>query len=359
MVTDALKGYMQLASGLTDVTKDRATAAVKGLAAQRPDLIDTAAATAASATSSAMSLAVQLQAAAEELVVTSKDNRALLVGLIRTEVERVVAALGFAKEAEVEAVRHKVDRLEGSLDDRAADAASAASTDLRAALAPASKAAKKKAAKKSPAKKTTAKKTTAKKVPAKKVPAKKVPAAKAAAKKPPVKKAPAPASAAPAAPVDTAPVDTAPATPAPAPPLATPAPVTPAPVTPAPVTPAPVTPAPWACASASAGARFSRPVARGGADTVIESDTHTATGSDPAPERADAGTQLSVLPTPAPGPSGLPDVDAALARLGDLGSTGGDLTEHVAIYEDVHTQLASALAPDDPDPGTDESARQD
>jgi hypothetical protein len=231
MVTDALKGYMQLASGLTDVTKDRAAAAVKGLAAQRPDLVDTAAATAASATSSAMSLAVQLQAAAEELVVTSKDNRALLVGLIRTEVERVVSALGFAKEAEVEAVRHKVDRLEGSLD-RDSDAASAASPELRAALAPASKAGKKAPAKKVAAKKAAAKKAATKKAAAKtsakkaskKAPAKKVPAKKATAKAatnapptPATNAPPAPATnAPPAPPVDSAPAPNAPA-PAPAP----------------------------------------------------------------------------------------------------------------------------------------------
>jgi hypothetical protein len=90
---------------------------------------------------------------------------------------------------------------------------------------------------------------------------------------------------------------------------------------------------------------------------VIDSDGHPAAGPGAAEERADSGTQLSVLPTPAPGRSGLPDVDAALARLDDLAATGGDLAEHVVIYEDVQTQLADALAPDDVESGTDESAQ--
>jgi hypothetical protein len=175
MVTDALKGYLQIANGLTDVTKDRASAAAKALAAQSPELLGLAASTAATAAS-------QVQAFAEDLLVTSRDNRALLVGLIRTEVERAVTALGFAKESEVDAVRHKVDRLEeavGGLEDDDATAS------LRAALTPAKKPATKKAtAKKPAAKKVPAKKPAAKKAPARKVPAKKAPAAQPAAATP-------------------------------------------------------------------------------------------------------------------------------------------------------------------------------
>ncbi len=185
MVTDALKGYLQIANGLVDVSKERATSAVKAAAAQSPDLLAPAANVTASATATALSLAAQVQAAAEELMVTSRDNRALLVGLIRTEVERAVAALGFAKEADVQAVRHKVDLLEDALDEAEAGFAEEEQPSLRVALAPAKKVPAKKAAKKVPAKKTA--KKTAKKVPAKKTAkktAKKVPAKKSAKKTP-------------------------------------------------------------------------------------------------------------------------------------------------------------------------------
>ncbi len=175
MVTDALKGYLQIANGLTDVTKDRASAAAKALAAQSPELLGLAASTAATAAS-------QVQTFAEDLLVTSRDNRALLVGLIRTEVERAVTALGFAKESEVDAVRHKVDRLEEAVGGVEDDDATAS---LRAALTPAKKPATKKApAKKAPAKKSAAKKVPAKKPAAKKAPARKVPAKKAPAAQP-------------------------------------------------------------------------------------------------------------------------------------------------------------------------------
>ncbi len=177
MVTDALKGYLQIANGLVDVSKERATSVVKAAAAQSPDLLAPAANATASATATALSLAAQVQGAAEELMVTSRDNRALLVGLIRTEVERVVSALGFAKEADVQAVRHKVDLLEDALDEAEAGFAEEAQPSLRVALAPAKKAPAKKAAKKTAAKKTAAKKA-AKKAPAKKA-AKKAPAKKA------------------------------------------------------------------------------------------------------------------------------------------------------------------------------------
>ncbi len=175
MVTDALKGYIQLANGLTDVTRDRASAAAKSLAAQSPDMLGSAASTAAS---TAVSAAAQAQSFAEELLVTSRDNRALLIGIIRTEVERAVAALGFAKESEVDAVRHKVDRLEETIDGLGEETPFATPT-LRAALTPVKKvaptkpAAKKPAVKKAPAKKVVSKKPAVKKAPAKKVVSKK------------------------------------------------------------------------------------------------------------------------------------------------------------------------------------------
>ena len=188
MVADALKGYIQLANGLTDVTKDKASAAAKSLAAQTPDVVGTTAQTALNtAVATALTSAMRAQGLAEELLVTSRDNRALLMGIIRTEVERVVTALGFAKESEVDAVRHKVDKLEEAVDGLGDGAA--ATPSLRAALTPTKKAAPTKVAAKKPVtKKAPATKATVAK---KQAPAKAAAPKKVAAKKPVAKKAPA------------------------------------------------------------------------------------------------------------------------------------------------------------------------
>lgn len=71
------------------------------------------------------------------------------------------------------------------------------------------------------------------------------------------------------------------------------------------------------------------------------------TAAEEAPERS--ATQLSVLPTPQPEPTGVPDVDAALHRLADLPESEGDLEQHVAVFEDVQDHLQAALTgPDEP-----------
>ena len=51
-------------------------------------------------------------ALAEDLVVTSRANRELLLGLIRTEVERTLSRLGIASADEVDTLRRSVERLE-------------------------------------------------------------------------------------------------------------------------------------------------------------------------------------------------------------------------------------------------------
>ena len=71
------------------------------------------------------------------------------MGIIRTEVERVVTALGFAKESEVDAVRHKVDKLEETVDGLG-ETAPRRRPSLRVALTPTKKAAPTKVARRSP-----------------------------------------------------------------------------------------------------------------------------------------------------------------------------------------------------------------
>lgn len=153
MVLDALRGYLQLANGLTDVTRQRALAAARALMEQGEDAVGGAV---------GGSVGKQVQSMAEELMATSRNNRDLLVGLIRTEVDRAVSRVGLVSADELAAMARKVERLERQLD---AAIAFAGAQDAEAAPA------------KTPAK------TPAKKAPAKRAPARKAPATRAPARR--------------------------------------------------------------------------------------------------------------------------------------------------------------------------------
>jgi hypothetical protein len=166
-VRDAVMGYLQVASGLSDVTKAKANATAKSLLGDGG----------LGAASDKVNVG-QVQSLAEELVAASKANRELLLSLVRAEVDRAVAALGLATRDDVLALRRQVERLQ-----READSAAA------------------------PAKRATTKRATTKRATAKKTA--KSAATKASATKPPVAKRPAATTAA----ATTAP-GTVPATPA-------------------------------------------------------------------------------------------------------------------------------------------------
>ena len=83
MVLDALRGYVQLASGLTEVTKQKAQAAAKALLQQ----------------TGADALTTRASDLADEIVATSKSNRQLLQAIVTNEVEGAVARLGFVRSA--------------------------------------------------------------------------------------------------------------------------------------------------------------------------------------------------------------------------------------------------------------------
>lgn len=143
---DALKNYLSLASGLTEVGRQRAVDAAKALVAQGE------------------ATAEQVQSLAEDLVQTSRSNREMVTALVRNEVDKALAKLGYARADEVSALKARLKALESRT---AAPVARAATTaPARKAAKPA---AKKPAAKKAPAKKPAAKKSPAKrKAPAKK-----------------------------------------------------------------------------------------------------------------------------------------------------------------------------------------------
>ena len=193
MMLGALRSYLQLASGLTEVTRQRALTTARQLLDQGGEVVDLAVSQTVGG-----GVGRQVQSLAEDLIATSKTNRDLLVGLIRTEVERAVARLGLVGADELATVSQLVGRLQSQLDaaiafggrqdtsDRTPDAATPA-----AKKAPAKKVAVKKApAKKAPAKKVAVKKVAVKKAPAKKVAVKKVAVKKAPAKVVAVDRAP-------------------------------------------------------------------------------------------------------------------------------------------------------------------------
>ena len=149
MVIDGLRGYLQLASGLTDVTRERARAAARAVVAQGGAVVPT-------------SVQAQVSTLTDDLMATSKANRHLLVNLVRGEVERSVARMGLVSTKDMEAAERRAKGLERRVAEleeelsRSTTARKAANTRARKATA------KKTTAKKTTAKKTTAKKTTAK-----------------------------------------------------------------------------------------------------------------------------------------------------------------------------------------------------
>jgi polyhydroxyalkanoate synthesis regulator phasin len=146
-VNDAVKGYLALASGLTEVTKQRAVSAAKALVAQGG------------------AAAGQVTALADDLVAQSKSNREAVTALVRFEVDKALGRVGLASADEVTELNARVRTLEAELrrvsgSDAAAKTGAAAmqpaaNPPRAAAKAPAKKAPAKKAAKKSPAKKTS------------------------------------------------------------------------------------------------------------------------------------------------------------------------------------------------------------
>ena len=108
---DDLRNYLQLASGLTEATASKAKDAVTGLLAHGVSL--------SSKALPAPDMMGQVQELADDLVATSRNNREMLVGMIRAEVDRNVGRMGFVREDELAALRRHVQRLEKQIADAA------------------------------------------------------------------------------------------------------------------------------------------------------------------------------------------------------------------------------------------------
>jgi polyhydroxyalkanoate synthesis regulator phasin len=144
-VRDALKNYLALASGLTEVGRQRAVAASKALVAQGEATAD------------------QVQSLAQDLVETSRNNREMVVTLVRTEIEKALSRLGVVTADTVQELTQRLQSVEAALRNATAADEPAAPAAPAAKKAPAKKAAAKPAAKPAAAAKAPAKKAAAKK----------------------------------------------------------------------------------------------------------------------------------------------------------------------------------------------------
>lgn len=96
MVLDAVRGYLQLASGVTEMSRQRALSAARSML------------------SGSGSGTEQVSSLAEDIVETSRSNRDALVALIRTELDRALSRLGLATAEEVAALSARITALEAA-----------------------------------------------------------------------------------------------------------------------------------------------------------------------------------------------------------------------------------------------------
>jgi hypothetical protein len=107
MAMDGLRGYLQLASGLAETSKAKATEAASALLALSSGLSGGRAGT---------NVQVQVQELAEELMAAAAANRRSLLALIRAEVERAVARTPIPPD-EMDRARAAVAKLSADVDE--------------------------------------------------------------------------------------------------------------------------------------------------------------------------------------------------------------------------------------------------
>ncbi|HIW64219.1 MAG TPA: hypothetical protein H9881_17340 [Candidatus Stackebrandtia excrementipullorum] len=147
---DAWRAYLELALGVTEASRKKATEVIRSLAEQSGAKVE------------------DLQGMAEGLLTAGMANRESLTKLVRYELDRALGKVGLATTDEVEQLKEKVRALELQLRDAREQAAEAEQTAVRASRDVASGGTAEKSVKTASKKTTTAKKTTAKKAPAQK-----------------------------------------------------------------------------------------------------------------------------------------------------------------------------------------------
>jgi len=101
MALEGLRGYLVLASGLTEVSRQRAREVAQSFVSSTSGLDQ-----------AIRPLGKQAQQITEDLIATGRSNRDLLLELIRGEVERGIAVLGIPTHQEVARLERRVARVE-------------------------------------------------------------------------------------------------------------------------------------------------------------------------------------------------------------------------------------------------------
>ncbi len=168
---ESVRAYLQLASGLSDLTRARAMEAAQGLLTLP-----------ASSMATGTKMASQASALADELLAAATANRSNLTELVRDEVEGAITRLGLVPVQRLDQAQAEAARLRKEIATLRSEASKAAAPKgpVKKAAAPKSRV-KKAAAPKSPAKKAAATLPAPKKAAAPRSPAKKTTVAKAAA----------------------------------------------------------------------------------------------------------------------------------------------------------------------------------
>ena len=104
MAFDAVRGYLQLASGLTELSRDKATEVAGSILALPSSL-------------SSGALASQAAALADEMLAAAAANRANIVALVRSEVESAVARSGFVSVEELDRARAGVAKIAADIEE--------------------------------------------------------------------------------------------------------------------------------------------------------------------------------------------------------------------------------------------------
>lgn len=141
MVDTAWQRYLEIASGLTNVTRKKAETAVKGLV-KRGEIA-----------------AERTEKAVDDLLTRSEQNRKVLSDLVSQETERNVKRLGLATKKDLDRLERKVDRLaSGGSTQKSAKKSAKKSGSAKKSAKKASGASKSGSAKKTSGAKKTAKK---------------------------------------------------------------------------------------------------------------------------------------------------------------------------------------------------------
>lgn len=91
-----------MATGLTEATAAKAMEVAGSLVAQGMSL----------GTKQPADVASSVAQAADDLMAQSKTNRDLLIGLIRSEVDKAIGRISFVREDELAALRARVEKIE-------------------------------------------------------------------------------------------------------------------------------------------------------------------------------------------------------------------------------------------------------